>query len=198
MQRVRCLWASWPGQPGYTNFYTSISLASLAPIVTFWDSIKALLPLNLTVTVPGSGDIVNESTGQIQSVWTATGGGTVTATGAGAYSGASGAVVEWLTQGIVAGRRVMGKSYLVPLVTTAYQSDGTLATATQTTLASAASTMQGALGNTLLVWARPFVPPADNPAVGQPGHKEARAGSSWPVVGSRVPDLAAVMRSRRI
>lgn len=199
MQRVRCLWQNWAGQPGYTNLYTSISLVSLAPIVTFWDSIKAMLPAGLTVTVPGSGDLVAEATGQIQAVWTATGGGTVTGTGAAGYSGTSGAVVEWLTGGIVNGRRVLGKTFIVPMAgTTNYESNGSLSPAAVTLLQTSANTMQSALGNTFVVWSRPFEPDPDkNPPVGSPGHKEPRAGSQWPVVGTRVPDLAVVMRSRR-
>lgn len=191
MQRVRCLWQNFAGAPGYTNFYTSISLASVAPIVTFFDSIKTLLSAGLTIQVPQSGDIVNEATGQIQSVWSTAGGGTVTGTGSTSYAGPVGAVVEWQTTGIVAGRRVLGKTYLVPLIQTVYDAQGSIGTAQLATIQGAASAMQSALGNNLLVWSRPFEP---DPLRVPPDTRPARAGTSWPVISARVPDLAAVMK----
>lgn len=194
MQRVRVLWQNWPGSPGYTNFYTSISLASVAPFVTFFDAIKALIPSPITITVPSSGDIVNEATGQILSVWTTTGGGVVNCTGPTVYSGPSGAVAEWSTSGIVAGRRVLGKTYLVPLANTVYDAQGNIATASLSVLQAAAGALQSALGNNLLVWSRPFEPDPDRVP---PDTRPARAGTSWPVISARVPDLAAVMKSRR-
>lgn len=197
LQRVRCLWSGWPGQPGYTNFYTSISIASVAPFVTFFNTIKGNLPSGLTITVPGSGDIVNTETGLLSGVWSAPGNGAVTGSSVGNYAGPAGCVVEWLTQGIVAGRRVLGKTYIVPLAAAAFQNDGTISEAEKPTFTNAAAALVTALGNTFLVWSRPFTPGPNNPPVGQPGHKEPRAGTAWPVIGSRFPDMAAVMRSRR-
>jgi len=194
IQRVRCVWQNWPGQPGYTNLYTSISLASVAPIVTFFDAIKTLIPTGLTVTVPGSGDLVAEATGIIQGVWTATGAGVVTGTASGPYAGPAGAMVQWLTGGIVAGRRVMGKTFLVPLTNTVYDTNGTLSSGTLTTIGSAAAALQAAMGPTLVVWSRPFEP---DPNRVPPDTRPPRAGSMSPVVGSRVPDVAVIMKSRR-
>lgn len=194
IQRVRCLWQNWPGSPGYTNFYTSVSLSNVAPFATFFDAIKTLVPSALTITVPNSGDIINEATGQIQNVWTGTGGATITGTGSGAYAGPTGAVAEWLTTGIVAGRRVQGKTYLVPLAGLATDASGSISTTALGTLTTAAAGLQTALGNQFVVWSRPFEPDANRVP---PDTRPARAGSSWPVIGSRVPDLSAVMRSRR-
>lgn len=194
IQRVRCLWGNWPGSPGYTNLYTTIAVSSVAPINTFWDAIKTLLPSGVTIQTPNSGDLVAEATGTIQGVWTGSGGATVTGTGAGGYAGASGAVVEWLTGGIVAGRRVMGKTFLVPIIANSYESNGTLIPATVTTLSTAATNLQVAMGPTFVIWSRPFEPDPDRVP---PDTRPARAGTSHPVVGSRVPDLAAIMRTRR-
>lgn len=194
IQRVRILWGNWPGAPGYTNLYTSISLSNVAPIVTFFDSIKQYLPTALTVQVPQSGDLVAEATGVIQGVWTGSGGATVTGTAVGVYAGPVGAVVEWLTGGIVAGRRVQGKSYIVPLSSIAYQSNGTLLDSAATAINTAAATLQTALGNNLVVWSRPFEPDPDRVP---PDERDPRAGTAWPVLATRVPDMVAVMRSRR-
>jgi len=194
MHRVRCVWQNFAGAPGYTNFYTTISLTTVAPFVTFFDTIKSKLPLNLTVQIPGTGDVVNEATGQIQGIWAKVGGATITGTGAALYAGASGAVAEWTTQGIVAGRRVLGKSYLVPLINTVYDSLGTINTVDLAVLSGAANTLQNDLGSAFLVWSRPFEPDPDRVP---PDTRPPRAGTSWHVIGSRVPDLAAVLKTRR-
>lgn len=193
IQRLRALWQNFPGAPGYTNFYVGTNFAGPAPFTTFFDAIKVYLPLSATIQVPNSGDIVVQETGQIGGVWTSGTVGNVTGSGAGAYSGASGAVVEWLTNGIVAGRRVTGKTFLVPL-SGAFDSTGSLSTGALTALQNAAAALIAALTPNLLVYARPF---PGKPAEGTKPAKPARSGTSYQVVAARIPDLAAVMRSRR-
>jgi hypothetical protein len=182
--RVRCLWQNWPGAPGYTNFYmgSTPSAADLVAVRNFWVAIGGLLPLSLTVTVPSSGDLVEDSNGAITGVWTSTSpGAPVAGSSAGAYSGASGAVVHWFTASIVAGRRLRGRTFLVPLAG-AYDTAGSLGTAAQTTLSTGAAGLVSALAGQLRVWSRPT---------------PFRAGVSAPVTSSSVPDLAAQLRSRR-
>lgn len=185
LARMRVTWQGWPGAPGYSNFYCEAAAGALplAQIRTFFDTVKSYLPAGLTLSFPGSGDIIDPATGNLSGAWSETAQTNVVGTGSGNYAGNAGAVVHWLTDSIVRGRRLRGRTFLVPLVTGAYDTLGSLGTTPLATLQSAASTLVGAASTPLEVWSRPG-----------PGY----AGSQGTVTSSRVPDLAVSMRSRRI
>lgn len=187
MRRYNVAWQNWPGSPGVSVFYsdTSVDISTFTDALrAFWNSLAALLPSGLTVQVPSSGDVINDQDGTITGSWSD---GTpvlvVTGTGAGAYAGNAGAVVHWLTSGVVNGRRVRGRTFIVPIVGSAYETNGSLSTATLTSLNGAASTLVGAVGSGMRIWHRPKAP---------------AVGSQHDVTGHRVPDLAVSLRSRRI
>jgi hypothetical protein len=191
LARINCAWQNWPGAPGVTTFYTQGAPFStdIDGIRAFFDAIKAYLPTGLTIQVPTSGDMINEADGKITTSWTTVATpAVVTGSNVGTYAGNAGACVHWLTAGVVAGRRVRGRSFLVPLVG-AFEANGSLAATPLSTITSAAAALVTA-ATSLAVWARPFTPePGDN--------KPARAGTLHDVIGSRVPDLAVSLRSRR-
>ena len=186
LARVRVAWQGWPGSPGVSTFYLGNppSQASIDAIRAYFNSLITLLPSGLTITVPQSGDVISDIDGLITSSWSVgTAPTVVTGTGAGAYAGNAGAVTHWTTGLVINRRRVRGRTFLVPLISTAYDTAGSLATATITTLTSAASTLQGALGTNWRVWHRPA---------------NGLGGGSAVVTGFRIPDLAVSLRSRRI
>lgn len=186
LARVNVAWQSWPGAPGVSTFYLdpTPAQATIDSIRTFFNALIALLPSGLTINVPSSGDEISEATGDITGSWSvATTPTTVTGTGAGNYAGNAGAVVHWLTQGVVANRRVRGRTFIVPLVSTAYDTAGSLGSATITTINGAASTFIAANPGLVNVWSRP-----------RPG----LSGSQNAITSTRVPDLAVSLRSRRV
>jgi hypothetical protein len=183
MNRVRCVWAGWPGAPGYTNFYTGTSIVNQTEIRTFFQALIGLLPTGLTIQVPNTGDVVDEVNGHITGAWSGAANTVVTGTQVGVYAGSVGACVNWRTGLLVAGRRPIGRSFLVPLIGAAFQADGSLAAATITTIQSAANTMITNLAGELKVWSRP---------------RPTLTGQSVTVISENVPDLAVVLRSRRI
>lgn len=183
LNRVRCAWANFPGAPGLTTFFVGSGTTNMAPITAFWDAIKNELPVATQVTTPNSGDQLSEATGTLSGTWSGSGGGVATsATASVVYAGAAGAVIEWQTSLIVAGRRVLGKSFIVPLRGGAYDTNGSIASATVTVLQNAATALVIALAGEMKVWSRP------RPTI---------AGAAATVIGVRVPDLAVVLRSRR-
>jgi hypothetical protein len=99
------------------------------------------------------------------------------------YAAPAGLVIEWRTATIRNGRRVLGKTFWVPLTIGAYDSNGNL---TGTLAANATSAVNAFLGSTggaaLRVWARP---------------KTGVLGLAAPVISGFVPDFTAVLRSRR-
>lgn len=195
--RVKVAWTNFPGAPGLSVHYLKATTIGLAPLTTFYTAIKQLMPLNLTFQIPNSGDILTVEDGKIGGTWSASGGGTAASSaGSGAYSGSSGSMVRWQTAGIVAGQRVQGRTYLVPGAPGIYFTDGSLAGATQTTVETAAAALITAYGGDLVVYARPFKGRAATPG-GAPAIP-ARDGSIHQITSAICPDLAVVMRSRRI
>lgn len=188
--RVRVTWGNWSGAPGLSTFYFGSSSIDMTALRTFWDAIKSNIPSGITIQVPNTGDQIQDTTGQISGVW---GGGpsqsVVTCTGAGSYAGATGPVVEWLSSAVIAGHRPQGKTYLVPGVGT-FDSNGSLGTAVITQIQTAAQALITAYAGEMKVLSRPFVPPTGST-------KPPRPGVASTIIAARVPDLAAVLRSRR-
>jgi hypothetical protein len=182
MNRVRCLWQNWPGAPGYTNFYVGTAIVNQTEIRAFFNSLISILPTGLTIQVPSTGDIVDESTGLITGAWSGAANALVTATGAGTYPGSAGACINWRTSLLIAGRRPIGRTFLVPMVGGGFEANGSISAGTLTTIGNAANTLITNLAGELKVWSRP------RPTI---------AGANVTVTSMNVPDLAVVLRSRR-
>jgi len=175
---------NFAGAPGYMNLYfanstpTDFTVAARA----WCEAIKGLFPAGLTMQVPAAGDVVDESTGTITGSWSAPAVAIVTATGGGTNTGASGAIVRWETSAVRNGRRVRGRTFLVPLVSTAFESNGSLVAGTITTLTTATNGLLTAVPNDPQVWARPT---------------PFTAGDNYAVTSAVIPDFSAVLKSRR-
>lgn len=198
MNRVRVAWTNWAGQPGLSTFFLADGRLDVTPIKTFFTAMAPFLPTPISITIPSIGDKIIHTDGSIGGAWGGTGGGVVAASGSGAsFAGSAGFCVDWKTTTIVNRRRIQGRTFFVPGGGTIYQNDGTILEATRSTILAAAQTLVTSLGTDFLIWSRPVVAPVPNPPVGEPGHVEARSGTSGPVVAAFVPDIAVVLRSRR-
>lgn len=196
MLRCRVSWQNFPGAPGVSNFYldgndiTGLG-THLTALRTFWNSLAALIPTGTTLTVPNNGDLIDVVTGHLVGSWSdSVTLATVTGTGAGSYAGNAGMVVHWLTNGVVNGRRVRGRTFVVPTVSTVFGTNGNPTAANITTLTNAGNTLVTAMESKLVMWARPFTHPTDA--------SKNRTGSAHVVTGTRVPTLPISLRSRRI
>lgn len=168
---------------GVTTFYSVTDASALQPAVaTFFGDIRGLLPSALSYTVPNSGEVLDASTGATTSGWTAGGESASTGTGTGAFALGVGASIRWNTGLIENSRRVAGRTYVVPMIGSAFEDDGTLALATLNVLRSAATGLITAAGGDLAVWHRPGPLGAGVPAV---------------VTSSTVKDTPSWLRSRR-
>ena len=107
----------------------------------------------------------------------------VTGVDTGVYAAVAGACVTWLTQGVLAGKRVRGRTFLVPMGAGGLQNDGTLSTAEVSAINTAASNLIAAAPE-FTIWRRPT-------------SKAAADGSSHPVLAFRVQDKTAFLTSRR-
>ena len=158
------------------------STSASATVKGYFDTLKSFIPNGVTITVPNTGDTINEATGEIDGVWTASGGGTVTSTGgAGAWVAGVGMRSVWVTGGITRGRRVRGSTFVVPLIAAAYDTDGTLTSGAQSALTTA-NTFMG-VDATFGVYTRPS-PAASN-------------GAFHVALAELAPDRVSWLRSRR-
>lgn len=201
LHRVNVAWQNWPGAPGLTTlFVTDATQAKIDAIRTFFNAIAGMIPSGLTIQVPSSGDEIDLGTGEIVNAWSV---GTtptvVTGSGAGAYAGNAGMVVHWLTSIVVGGRRIRGRTFIVPVISTQFETNGSPTSAAISTLYTAANNMSIALGNSLVVFSRPVKAHTKyNPKTGTPTAVAAHGGTSASVSSVRVPDLAISLRSRRV
>lgn len=120
------------------------STSAPAAMNAFWTACATFMPNGITISVPNTGDTINDATGQIDGVWTASGGGTITSSGgATSYAQGVGGRVYFFTDGITRGRRVRGEIFVVPVIASSYQSDGTLTSTISGALQTAATTLAG-------------------------------------------------------
>lgn len=158
------------------------SAPNVAAIKSAFAAAASALPNTVTITVPGTGDVIEDTTGHLVDVWTASGGGTVTGTATTAGPAGVGVCVGWNTGGIVNGRRLRGRTFIVPIPGNSYDPDGTLTAATLGVWQTWANAVQasGALG----IWHRPTTAGGSD-------------GTSYAVLSSRIRDKVAFLSSRR-
>lgn len=144
-------------------------------------------PSGLTLTIPGAGDTIEDTTGELVGSWST--GNSVQTTGGGVATAAAGvgACVTWTTGGIVTGasgraHRLRGRTFLVPLSTAAYQNDGTLSDTAYAALQAFGPALMGV--GPLAIWHRPTT-------------KGGTDGNSYAVLSAKARDKVAYLSSRR-
>lgn len=165
-----------------STFYCFGSDLPTDEIHAFFIDLLAQFPLGYSVQVPNTGDTINDSTGQISGTWTGPDQDSIVGAYGGAYAAGVGASFRWRTQGVVNGHRVSGRTYLVPLLSSNYEDNGTIGAPTLMVLRAAAETLRTTTTGSMVVWSRPG-----------PG----RPGSSHLWTASSVEDKVAILRSRR-
>lgn len=182
--RITAVWNGASGLPGYTRLKfegdldAAGALAAAARMRTFFDAIKALIPSTVSITFAEAAQVYDTDqtlTGEVGFTPPAI----VTGTAVGAFAAPVGMVVNWLTALVFSGRKVRGRSFLVPLSSNAFAADGTPSPASMTAVQNAATALL--TGSPALVI-----------AAGSTGAFAVAA-----VTGMSVPDRAAVLRSRR-
>jgi hypothetical protein len=201
LNRVRIGWTGFPGQPGLTTFYMADGTLDVSPFKTFLTNMNLYVPSSIVWTIPAVGDKISVETGEITGAWAGVGGGSVNGFGGStSYSQSSGICVDWLTGTLNNRRRIQGRTFFVPAAQSAYQTDGTIQESIRTTIQGYGNTLIASMLSGWQIWSRPFAGRAQVGTPGQPGYKPAvpaRPGASGAPLTCRVPDIAAVMRSRR-
>lgn len=198
--RVKTRWSGFNGAPGYTVMHfrdfagdgaggtdpgAGDAAAAVAKVRSFIGVVGSHVPPVVQLQVEGDVDLIDAETGELQDTFSVTAPSLVTGVGGTAYSAASGAVVNWRTGGVRRGRRVRGKSFLVPLSNSSYGTNGQLLPTVQSALQTAATTLAGSTST------------PDLGVFTRPSSSGATDGSFFVCTGATVPSLAAILRSRR-
>lgn len=200
MYKVTIDWTGFTGAPGFTNLYATTTDPLQAGLDTFVAGVNTLLttwriPLsnNTTTQVRGEVELIEDTDGSLVNIMTATTPPSAAPGGQSAGNTAcTGLVVNWLTSGAVLGRRRQGRSYVVPIATNILDTDGTINSAGLGAQRTAANVYAAATTFHPVVWVRPVkADPTHVPPIA------ARAGATAPINAARIPDKAAVLRSRR-
>ena len=188
IEQLQILMTGFPGAPGYMTTYWDLSddHPPMDDIRSVFGAEGNIWPTGLTLTFPSTGNIIDDVDGSLVSTWVSdapddvVGGGTV------AYAAPAGACFTWFTGAIHRGRKVQGRSFLVPLDGGMYQTDGTFNNTALGTLNAMAAAL-GIIGRQV-VWCRPVLD--DEGGV-------IASGTSFDVQGGFCRDKVAVLRSRR-
>jgi hypothetical protein len=178
------------GMPGYSKFrfigeLTASQLnTAAANLRTFLLVAGGQVPNVLTLTIQPSASFHADDGTLTGEIAITTPPAAVPGGGAGVVSAASGFMVRWITGAINGGHKVEGRTYFVPVVSAAFQADGTIADTFRTTVQTAAN-----------VFATSTPSPAVN-SRSRPGNPAA-GNQTTAIVSATVPDKQVVMRSRR-
>jgi hypothetical protein len=178
LHQIRVTWTGLSGLPGVSTFYSSGDKdVTIAAIRTFFEGIATSLPSAVRINYPTSGVDVDISTGAVTGAWTSLSRAATAGTNTGLFAAPAGAVVNWRTGFYLGGRELRGKTFLVPLSGSAYQSDGTLVDTVRQGIQDAATTL---IGSTVppRIWSR-------------------KQGADATVTAASVPDKVVILRSRR-
>jgi hypothetical protein len=185
--KINVSWTGWNGGPGLSTFFAlnqqpgdTIALAPLRDF--FFAAVTGHLPSIVSIAFPVAGDVLDETTGLVLGGWSATPVSPVTGVGATNFSATSGAVITWRTLTIVNGKRIRGRTFLVPLLASAYAPDGTLDTNFRGNVLAAGAALIAQSVTTFGIYHRP---------VSGAGGKIAQ------IAAATMTDRAMVLRSRR-
>lgn len=191
VHEIKVISTGFPGAPGFTTFYFNGEDSTdrdnqFRHVKAFLELAKGLFPNTWSAAVQAEGRVLTASSGVLDTTTTVPADGTAnpsvgTAAVATFGAGAAGICISYTTTGINRGRRVRGRTYLVPISAGVYGPDGTIDNAF---LAGIRTAFQTWATDPLEfgVWSRP---------------REGSGGVLYPVDAVSIKDKAAVLTSRR-
>lgn len=188
LDEITIHWTGMTGLPGSSHLYVDQAVmdgpTATSHVTTWLTNNAGYFPASLTAQVDSTGLSLNSATGALAGTWSISPApSAVVGSGANAAAGGAGACMRWTTGAVSPGNRfIVGRTFLVPLATGAYGSDGTLSSFCQGDLISHGNTLISDLTNAFVIWTRPV---------------SGAGGVAHTVVGAQVTDQAARLRSRR-
>lgn len=192
VSRVVAVWTGWSGGPGFTSFHflnlegaaqTGVDAVHRFMSEAFAqnpDGSPTLLPGALTININVDVEHYDEETGVLTGLESTTEPAPISGGGADPWSAAVGICASWSTPQIHQGRRIRGRTFLVPHLGCDSNS-GTISVNGRDAVARAGQELIDS-GPGFVIWSRP-----DN----------GTGGALGVVGGVNVPAASAVLRSRR-
>lgn len=158
--RVQTITTGYAGAPGYTSHYffgdpysTSTAQDNVEDVAAFWNAIAVQFPSSWRFAVQPDVDVMDEVTGALIRSESTTPPAQSVFGDAAPYAGGVGAVTRWNTGAVHLTKHLRGRTFLVPLNSTKYDTDGTITANALTALRTATTTL-AAVAN-FGVWGRP-------------------------------------------
>lgn len=184
------------GLPGYTTLYFDAGPAGTPTSpqaavdagraffnTAFGVGVGTYLPSTIRIVSPSVVDAVQVNDGGLVTSVAVAQPSDVQGTSNGTYAGGSGACITWTTGSFIAGNRVRGRTFLVPVAGSGLASDGTLSPQILADAGAAAAALIAAIPD-LVVYHRP-------------SSAGAADGLAFPAIGYKLTDKVAQLRSRR-
>ena len=192
--RVRIGSSGYPGGPGVSTFY-GIDGATLATeLQNLYFNLASYVPTDLSFSIPQTGDTIEDTTGVINGQWAGAVFPPIPGTSVGIYAAPVGALFRWTTGVIADGKRVRGRTFLVPTVSSVFNTSGQVLPSVVASLDQGLGLFVTATAGNMVIWHRPFKGEVGTPT--DPA-RPAHLGSHAVVTGHGVSTKAAVLRSRR-
>lgn len=168
---------------GVSTFYFSDGATGIhAALSDLYTAQRDYFPTGVTWGIPGSGQVIESTTGDLVDVWSEGAGSEIDGTSGNAYAKGAGYRVVWDTSSFVSGRHVRGSTFMVPLQVAMYDTTGTINDALVGIVTTAAGAFITAMGGDFVIWSRPNA--LGNSAIS-------------PVTAGAVADKVTTLRSRR-
>jgi hypothetical protein len=194
IHRLRVALTGFPGAPGVATFYALSGSDLVAPLHDLWLSLAQFMPADVAIDVQATGDVIEDTTGELVGTWSGTGEAIIPGVATGVYAAPVGVCLTWITAAIVDSHHLKGRTFVVPTVGIMFDTDGTVSTENLSYLRTAVNDFVAATGGNQVVWHRPR---AAKPADGSRPAITARVGGHSAVTDAAVKDMAVVLRSRR-
>lgn len=183
-------WSGFTGAPGYSAFHFAGGGGLISDAQQVADrvggaigALQGVLPDDVRVAVEDEVERLDSDSGELLGAESIDPPSAFVGAGGSNFSAASGAVINWRTQDYRFGRRIRGRTFIVPLASAVYDSEGTLSSSALENLRDFGDRITvGDFDSEYGVWSRP---------------RDGSGGVFATVTGYSVPDMAAVLRSRR-
>jgi hypothetical protein len=183
----RLVWSTPGGGTGYSVFHTAApttaaeAQSAASAFHTFAQTILSYMPNEVSIVGDTEYRVLNDVTGTLTGVFSVSGGTGGSGSDTANYNRAAGARIDWGTNTIVGGRRLRGRTYIVPLGTGAFDSNGLVSAAGIAALANAGANLVDdldAVQRPLVVWSRVY-------------------GQTATVTNVQIPPKGAILTGRR-
>jgi len=181
LYRVRSIWSGFPGGPGVSTMFFLDMATAIDAVHTFWAALAPRLPEDVHIQVQNFGDVISDTTGELVDSWTADTVAVVVGSNTDGYAAPAGACVNWHTDTVVNGKRLRGRTFLVPIGPNAFQTDGSLGPTPIANIQSYADALVASESSSFVVWHR----------------GSGTDGTFGLITAAQVPDKVVVLRSRR-